>query len=122
MLLTFYVAKKYIVPYLAKACITYLEQILNATNACLLLSRIRMFEEEQTFIKECFDVIDAQTEQALKASTFTDIDEETLKLILERETLNTKELFIFEACLKWAECQCERQNLDANPINKRKIF
>lgn len=118
-----YCSKKYIVPYLAKACISYLTQTLNAKNACIFLSQIRIFEEEQDFINQCLEVIDCQTEQAFESPTFVDIDEETLKLILERETLNVKELNIYEACLKWAEHECERQNLDStNPKNKRKVL
>lgn len=59
MLATLYVAKKYIVPHLARACVTYLETSLTAKNACLLLSQSRLFEEPD-LMQRCWEVIDAQ--------------------------------------------------------------
>lgn len=54
-----YVAKKYIVPHLARACVNYLETSLTAKNACLLLSQSRLFEEPD-LMQRCWEVIDAQ--------------------------------------------------------------
>lgn len=59
VLSTLYVAKKYIVPHLAKACVNYLETSLKAKNACLLLSQSRLFEEPE-LLQRCWEVIDAQ--------------------------------------------------------------
>lgn len=59
VLATLYVAKKYIVPHLARACVTFLETSLNAKNACLLLSQSRLFEEPD-LMQRCWEVIDAQ--------------------------------------------------------------
>lgn len=59
VLATLYVAKKYIVPHLARACVTYLETSLTAKNACLLLSQSRLFEEPD-LMRRCWEVIDAQ--------------------------------------------------------------
>lgn len=59
VLSTLYVAKKYIVPHLARACVNYLETSLTAKNACLLLSQSRLFEEPD-LMQRCWEVIDAQ--------------------------------------------------------------
>lgn len=59
VLATLYVAKKYIVPHLARACVNYLETSLTAKNACLLLSQSRLFEEPD-LMQRCWEVIDAQ--------------------------------------------------------------
>lgn len=59
VLSTLYVAKKYIVPHLARACVNYLETSLTAKNACLLLSQSRLFEEPE-LMQRCWEVIDAQ--------------------------------------------------------------
>jgi BTB/POZ domain len=59
VLATLYVAKKYMVPHLAKACVNYLETSLTAKNACLLLSQSRLFEEPE-LMQRCWEVIDAQ--------------------------------------------------------------
>jgi hypothetical protein len=69
VLATLYVAKKYIVPHLARACVTFLETSLNAKNACLLLSQSRLFEEPD-LMQRCWEVIDAQVSPTLKSISF----------------------------------------------------
>lgn len=69
VLATLYVAKKYIVPYLARACVDYLETSLTAKNACLLLSQSRLFEEPE-LMQRCWEVIDAQVTIIVHKSIF----------------------------------------------------
>lgn len=74
VLATLYVAKKYIVPHLARACVNYLETSLTAKNACLLLSQSRLFEEPD-LMQRCWEVIDAQVslnKKMLKSFTLND--------------------------------------------------
>ena len=81
VLATLYVAKKYIVPHLARACVNYLETSLTAKNACLLLSQSRLFEEPD-LMQRCWEVIDAQVslnKGMLKSLTFNDNLNVTLK-------------------------------------------
>jgi hypothetical protein len=76
VLATLYVAKKYIVPHLARACVNYLETSLTAKNACLLLSQSRLFEEPN-LMQRCWEVIDAQvsqTQRTLRAITLNNKD------------------------------------------------
>ncbi|XP_051834070.1 BTB/POZ domain-containing protein 6 isoform X1 [Antechinus flavipes] len=121
VLATLYAAKKYIVPALAKACVHFLETSLEAKNACVLLSQSRLFEEPE-LTQRCWEVIDAQAEMALKSEGFCEIDQQTLEIILTRESLNTKEVVIFEAVLNWAEAECKREGLPITPRNKRKVL
>lgn len=118
VLATLYVAKKYIVPHLARACVTYLETSLTAKNACLLLSQSRLFEEPD-LMQRCWEVIDAQAEMALKSEGFVEIDMSTLELVLSRETLNCKEMNLLEAALSWAAAECARKEIEPTPQNKR---
>ena len=94
VLSTLYVAKKYIVPHLCRACVLFLETSLTARNACLLLSQSRLFEEPELMAR-CWEVIDAQAQLALNSEGFTEIDIDTLKQILQRESLNCKEVQYF---------------------------
>ena len=59
VLATLNVAKKYMIPYLAKACVQFMEASLTARNACLLLSQSRIFDEPD-LMERCWEVIDAQ--------------------------------------------------------------
>ncbi|XP_071471904.1 BTB/POZ domain-containing protein 3-like [Marmota flaviventris] len=121
VLATLYAAKKYIVPHLARACVNFLETSLSAKNACVLLSQSCLFEEPD-LTQRCWEVIDAQAELALKSEGFCDIDFQTLESILHRETLNAKEIVVFEAALNWAEVECQRQDLALSIENKRKVL
>ncbi|KAI5747747.1 hypothetical protein M8J77_018123 [Diaphorina citri] len=121
VLATLYVAKKYIVPHLARACVTYLETSLTAKNACLLLSQSRLFEEPD-LMQRCWEVIDAQAEMALKSEGFVDIDMSTLESVFARETLNCKEMHLFEAALNWANAECVRRDLEPTAHNKRLVL
>ncbi len=93
MLASLYAAKKYLIPHLARACVSYLETSLTARNACILLSQSRLFEEPD-LMQRCWEVIDAQAELALASDGFVEIDFQTLESILSRETLNAKEVSI----------------------------
>uniref|UniRef100_A0A3Q3E1K5 BTB domain containing 6 n=1 Tax=Labrus bergylta TaxID=56723 RepID=A0A3Q3E1K5_9LABR len=121
VLATLYAAKKYIVPALAKACVTFLETSLEAKNACVLLSQSRLFEEPE-LTQRCWEVIDAQAELALCSEGFCEIDLQTLEIILRRETLNTKEVVVFEAVMNWATAECKRQCLGPTTRNKREVL
>ncbi|KAI4804614.1 hypothetical protein KUCAC02_026237 [Chaenocephalus aceratus] len=121
VLATLYAAKKYIVPALAKACVTFLETSLEAKNACVLLSQSRLFEEPE-LTQRCWEVIDAQAELALCSEGFCEIDLQTLEIILRRETLNTKEVVVFEAVMNWATAECKRQGLGPTTRNKREVL
>lgn len=121
VLATLYAAKKYIVPALAKACVTFLETSLEAKNACVLLSQSRLFEEPD-LTQRCWEVIDAQAELSLCSEGFCEIDLQTLEIILRRETLNTKEEVVFEAVMNWATAECKRQGLAPTTCNRRNVL
>ncbi|CAM1293995.1 BTBD6 (predicted) [Pycnogonum litorale] len=121
VLATLYAAKKYIIPHLARACVTFVETSLTTHNACLLLSQSKLFEEPE-LMHRCWEVIDAQTSMAIASDGFTDIDFETLMSLLGRETLNVKELDLFEAAIKWGEVKCIRNDMEPTAKNKRKVL
>jgi len=109
------------VPHLARECVRYLETSLKASNACLLLSQSRLFEEPE-LMQRCWDVIDAQAEIALKSEGFTDIDSPTLLTIMQRETLNCSELTVFSAACEWAKAECIRRDEQVTPAMMRNVL
>ena len=114
-------ARKYMLPHLARACEEYLETNVDASNACLLLSQGRIFEEPE-LMQRCLDVIDFHAEEAIESDSFTDIDQKTLEQILDRDTFNVKETLIFEAVTRWAEGECTRQGRDVNPEQCKEVL
>ena len=47
---------------------------------------------------------------------------DTLVAVLERDTLGIREVRLFNAVVRWAEAECQRQQLQVTPENKRKVL
>ncbi|XP_033230068.1 BTB/POZ domain-containing protein 1-like [Belonocnema kinseyi] len=118
---TLYTAKKYAVSPLEKHCVDFLRNNLTTDNAFLLLAQARLFDEPQ-LADVCLDTIDKSTNDALNADGFTDIDIETLIVVLERDTLRVRESKIFQAVVRWSEAECVRQQLPVTPDNQRSVL
>ncbi|NXP47543.1 BTBD2 protein, partial [Heliornis fulica] len=118
---TLYTAKKYAVPALEAHCVEFLKKNLRADNAFMLLTQARLFDEPQ-LASLCLENIDKNTSDAITAEGFTDIDLDTLVAVLERDTLGIREVRLFNAVVRWSEAECQRQQLQVIPENKRKVL
>ncbi|XP_020636456.3 BTB/POZ domain-containing protein 2 isoform X2 [Pogona vitticeps] len=118
---TLYTAKKYAVPALEAHCVDFLKKNLRADNAFMLLTQARLFDEPQLACL-CLENIDKNTSDAINAEGFTDIDLDTLVAVLERDTLGIREVRLFNAVVRWAEAECQRQQLQVAPENKRQAL
>ncbi|XP_070631327.1 BTB/POZ domain-containing protein 1 isoform X3 [Bos indicus] len=94
-------------------------------NVTLLGDRVfteaRLFDEPQ-LASLCLDTIDKNTMDAISAEGFTDIDIDTLCAVLERDTLSIRECRLFGAVVRWAEAECQRQQLPMTFGNKQKVL
>ncbi|XP_038634150.1 BTB/POZ domain-containing protein 2-like isoform X2 [Scyliorhinus canicula] len=81
----------------------------------------RLFDEPQ-LASLCLENIDKNTSDAISAEGFTDIDLDTLMAVLERDTLGIREIRLFNAVVRWADAECQRQQLQLTPENKRKVL
>jgi hypothetical protein len=116
-----YLATKYIVSSLVQKCIKFLEANLAPENAFTVVQQaIRYIEEELE--KKSWDLIELHTYEAVTSDAFTSIDQETLAKLLKRESLNVKEVDLFNAVLKWSEAECSRKGTEANTKNKRTVL
>ena len=113
-----YLAKKYIVPSLAKKCTIFLSSNLAEENVFVVLRQALQFDEKK-LEKKCWDMIDLETSEAIVSDAFTDITQSTLAEFLKRESLNVKEVDLFKAVVKWSEAECLRQKKETNAKNKR---
>ena len=118
---TLYTAKKYAVPALENACVDFLKRNVGSDNAFMLLTQARLFDEPQ-LAALCLEMIDKNTSEATQAEGFTDIDLDTLCVVLERDTLGIRESKLFSAVCRWAEAECLRQNLTVKPENQRRVL
>ena len=116
-----YLAKKYIVPSLADKCTEYLEDNLDPSNVFSILPSAQKYEEKN-LVDECWNVIDKQTEEALKSDRFATIERSLLEAVVKRDTLTIEEIELFKAVDLWATKQCEKQGLKAEGTAKRTIL
>lgn len=121
VLATLYVAKKYEVTTLEVACVDFLKSNINIENAFMILAQARLYDES-TLADQCLDTIDKHTNEALRSESFFEIDLNTLKDVLSRDSLRVRELSLFIAILRWSEHECTRRSLDVNPFHKRLVL
>ncbi|VDP11204.1 unnamed protein product [Onchocerca flexuosa] len=117
----YFLSKKYAVPAMELACVDFLKRNLGADNAFMLLTQARLFDEPQ-LASLCLDIIDRNTIEALNAEGFTEIDLDTLCVVLKRNTLRVREAPLFLAVLRWSVEECRRRNLIVNADNQRVVL
>jgi len=118
---TLYAAKKYAVPALESNCVDFLKKNLSPDNSFMLLTQARLFDEPQ-LAALCLETIDKNTQEAVSAEGFCDVDLETLCVVLERDSLGIREAKLFNAVAKWSEAECNRRNIPLISENKRQVL
>src|SRR5690242_13772048 len=96
---------KYLFPKLNQSCQTFLSKNLSTKNALVMLedSLNRNLKELE---QKCLELIDKETLKCLESSSSVEISEKCMKLILVRDTLNSKEIDLFRFLLKWVKKEC----------------
>ena len=116
-----YLAKKYMLPSLADKCSAYLKENLSASNVFIVLPDAQKYEEKD-LLDHCWKVIENETEEAVKSDGFVTIERSVLEEMVEKDSLNIKEVELFKAVDRWAEKECEKQGLEAEGSVKRRIL
>merc|ERR1712137_627584 len=118
---TLYAAKKYGVTGLSDACVNFLRHSITRRNVCMIFAQAQMFDEG-VLEKECLRMIERHAKDILDSAGFREIPPSGLRTILQSDRLGVREITIFRACLRWAECECKRQRLPPNKENKRQVL
>jgi len=116
-----YLAKKYMLPSLADKCSTFLQKSLDASNVFHVLPDAQIYEEKD-LLDHCWKIIEKETEEAVKSDGFVTIERSVLEELVEKDSLNIKEVALFKAVDCWAKKECEKQGLVAEGSAKRRIL
>lgn len=116
-----YLSTKYIVPALVKKCVRFLQKTITPDTAFTVLSQAVHFGAD-ALEENCWEVIDSDCVEALESEAFLKIDHSLLCELFSRDTLNVKEIELFQAALKWSENQCEEQGLKGTVEDKRIVL
>ena len=73
ILRVWYLAHKYDIPSLARRCVVFLKEHVDASNVLEVLPHVRMFEEND-LEEACWEVVDFRAEEILKSDSFLEID------------------------------------------------
>ena len=116
-----YLAKKYMLPSLADKCSDFLRENMAASNVFHVLPNAQRHEEKD-LENHCWEVIDKETDEAVKSDGFVTIERSVLEELVERESLKIREVELFKAVDCWATKECENQGLAAEGSVKRRIL
>ena len=116
-----YLSKKYMLLTLAEKCSAFLKENLNALNVFHILPDAQKYEEKD-LMNHCWKMIATQTEEAVKSEGFVTIERSVLEELVEKNSLNIKEVELFKAVDCWAENECKKQGLVAEGSAKRRVL
>ena len=116
-----YLAKKYMLPTLAEKCSDYLKENLDASGVFLVLPQAQKYEEKD-LLDHCWKLIETETVEAVESDGFVAIERSVLEELVERDSLNIKEVELFKAVDCWAGMECEKQGLKAEGSVKRRLL
>ena len=116
-----YLANKYMVPSLAEKCTEYLRRNLKASNVFCILPHTQKFEDKD-LQDRCWEVIEKQTEEALKSDEFVTVERSLVETVVKREGLNVEEVELFKAVDRWATEESKRQGITPDGESKRRIL
>ena len=116
-----YLSKKYMLPTLAEKCSAFLKENLNALNVFHILPDAQKYEEKD-LMNHCWKLIETETEEAVKSEGFVTVERSVLEELVEKNSLNIKEVELFKAVDCWAEKECKKQGLLAEGSAKRRVL
>ena len=69
---------------------------------------------EHDLEKRCLDLLDDSALETLESEGFTEINKVTVQKIIDRDSLCIEEMDVYNACVRWAEAECKRQDIDVS--------
>lgn len=112
-------ADKYAVAGCMHICTQFLEVILSVDTAVSCYELSKQFDLKY-LLELSVDKICRETKNVLTSESFLLCQRSTLKRIISLDELSCDEIFIFDACMRWAAEACNRANVDSELMSNRK--
>ncbi|XP_014271263.1 BTB/POZ domain-containing protein 2 isoform X1 [Halyomorpha halys] len=149
---TLYAAQKYLCMELMRECILFLDDALTTGNALQIYEHLRVHSgqrvkgpsapryeiihaetkpgEDFSFILRLLDsllfntllFIDLHAEEILCQESIEDLTLDSLKEILERDTLNVREALVYNTIERWCNRECKRGHFELSQENRRTVL
>ena len=115
------IIKEYKIRSFDSTCSDSFKRTTELQKACKLLDELLEMKAE-ALADICLSKIDLYAHEYFASEYFLNINQSTLKTLLDRDTLYCNETDIFKAVLKWADHQCSLKHLDTSGANRRMVL
>lgn len=113
-------ANKYDVPKCLAACKKLLNDILAPDNMLWIYEMARFYDLKD-LVTSCEEKIQLDPKSIFDSPSFKICDRAVLKNVLNINLI-CDELTVFDACMAWAKKACERENVEENTENFKKML
>ena len=66
--------------------------------------------------EKCLGMTDKYALEAFESTSFTELMRDSLQMVMRRDNLEVEELDVFNACIHWAEAECQRLHLEVDNV------
>lgn len=98
----FAAANQYRIESLLTKCGTYLSDVNNEKNVCVLLEMAHMYSENELY-RKCYHYIEEHTADVMRDTSFLNLPEELVIKILESDELQIDESTLFTCLINWGK-------------------
>ncbi|EDO32375.1 predicted protein, partial [Nematostella vectensis] len=103
-----YLSKKYLVPSLAKHCVTYIRDNVTPQIVFDVLPYALKLAEKD-ILDRCFELVDFHAVTLLGSQSFLTVTEDVLVALLQRDSLRVTEVDLFRAVQRWLAHNVEQE-------------
>ncbi|XP_055348252.1 BTB/POZ domain-containing protein 6-B-like [Paramacrobiotus metropolitanus] len=114
-------ADKYDLPLLMEKCSCFVSTHLKVDN-CLTLLENGVHSHAEKLVERCLEFVDQSADVIVPSKAFAAIEQGTLILLLQRDTLSTTEHAVYLAVERWARKACNSRNMDPSATNRRQML
>lgn len=102
-----YTSKKYMLPQLSAACMSFLEQNLNMENVCSILDQGLLYDELE-LTNKCLQFIAPNAQSILQTESFLSLSKAAVIKIAQHDYLYLdSEAILYQACIRWARAKLQ---------------
>lgn len=116
-----YTAKKYAVNNLVHKCLIFLSNGRTCDNICLIFEQAHLYDEKDLRNNSLIYILE-NAKEVFGSSSFLQLCPVCLQQIIAHDDLQADEKLVCSAVIKWAECQCKKQNIANTGENIRLVL
>ncbi|ELT97520.1 hypothetical protein CAPTEDRAFT_213147 [Capitella teleta] len=122
VLATLYASKKYVLPLLTAQCKDFLAKNLHLESVCSILDQ-SIFYDEQELTQKCLHYMAPVIKEVFATEGFLKMSQPALKALMQDDYLFCEsEVIVYDACLRWAEAQCNAKRQECTEGNIRAML